>query len=138
MHDPAGAARWLSAAGRLKSKSEATREELRELALALAPQIACDACGELRLTALLVEDDPADWPEARRCEECGQLIPSERLEVFPQTTLCTACQGRDERGEQSGEVEYCPACGSPMVLRLSRGAGIRRYAMECSGCGRGR
>ncbi len=136
MYDRAGVAKWLSAAGRLRSQSEASAAELRELALALAPQIACTECGELRLTAVLVTDDPADWPTARRCQECGQLIPPERLEVFPDTILCTKCQSRDERGNLPGPQEYCPSCGSPMVLRLSRGAGIRRYLMECTGCGR--
>src|SRR3569832_881444 len=79
MLDAGAVASWLQEAGRLHRYSEATPDELRELALALAPQIACGSCGELRLTAVLVEDDPNDWPAARRCEDCGQLIPPERL-----------------------------------------------------------
>src|SRR5690242_19154874 len=70
MLDPAGAASWLLAAGRLRTHSEATRDELRELAVALAPQIACTECGQLHLAASIVEDDPAVWPEARRCDDC--------------------------------------------------------------------
>ena len=140
MFDPAGAASWLLSAGRLRSHSAATREELRELAVALAPQIACTSCGQMRLTAAIVEDDPAAWPEARRCEECGELIPPERMEVVPDARLCTKCQSRDERGVSAGAIEYCPHCGSPMALRPSRGAGIHRYVMQCSGnppCRRG-
>jgi hypothetical protein len=133
MFDAAAIAVWLQEAGRLHRHSEATLDELRELALALAPQIACGSCGELRLTAALVEDDPNDWPTARRCEDCGQLIPPERLEIFPDTRVCTQCQSRDEQGSSPDAPEYCPHCGSPLVLRLSRGAGIRRYVMECSG-----
>ncbi|HUY87803.1 MAG TPA: TraR/DksA C4-type zinc finger protein [Pirellulales bacterium] len=132
MVDPAGAASWLSAAGRLRSHSEATRHELRELAVALAPQIACTNCGQTRLTAMLIEDDPAAWPEARRCDDCGELIPPERLEVFPETRLCTHCQGRDDRGLTPDAVEYCPFCGSPMALRPRGGTGIHRYVMRCS------
>lgn len=30
------------------------------------------------------------------CEECGQPIPEERLEVFPSATTCVACQERRE------------------------------------------
>ena len=30
------------------------------------------------------------------CEECGQPIPPERLEVFPSTPLCVACKSRRE------------------------------------------
>jgi hypothetical protein len=140
MLDPAGAASWLLNAGRLRSHSEATRDELRELAVALAPQIACAECRELRLTAAIIADDPADWPEARRCDDCGELIPPERLEIFPNTRLCMKCQSRDDKGLSPDAVEYCPTCGSPMALRPSRGAGIHRYVMQCSGnpsCRRG-
>jgi hypothetical protein len=139
MFDSGGVAGWLLSAGRLRSHSEATPDELRELAVALAPQIACPNCGQQRLSAVLIEDDPTDWPQAPRCEECGKLIPPERREVFPEAKLCTHCQGRDDRGLAAGPVDYCPSCGSPMVLRPSPAAGIHRYAMQCSaGCRRGR
>jgi hypothetical protein len=140
MFDAAAVAGWLQAAGRLHRHSEATTGELRELALALAPQIPCTGCGELRLAAAVVGDDSDDWPMARRCEDCGQLISPERVEVFPDTRVCTSCQSRDEQGCSPDAPEYCPHCGSPMVVRQSRGSGIRRYVMECSGnppCRRG-
>lgn len=140
MLDPGRAASWLLAAGRLRTQSEATRDELRELVVALAPQIACSACGQLRLTASIIADDPADWPAARRCDDCGELIPPERLEVFPDARLCMKCQRRDDRGFSPDAIEYCPTCGSPLTLGPSRGAGIRRYVMQCTGnppCRRG-
>lgn len=31
------------------------------------------------------------------CEDCGRPIDPERLEIFPQTTLCVACKGKREK-----------------------------------------
>jgi DnaK suppressor protein len=31
------------------------------------------------------------------CDDCGQPIPPERLELMPEATLCVACQTRRER-----------------------------------------
>ncbi|MFQ5612326.1 MAG: TraR/DksA C4-type zinc finger protein [Anaerolineae bacterium] len=31
------------------------------------------------------------------CERCGQPIPPERLEIFPETTLCVSCKQMVER-----------------------------------------
>jgi len=128
----AGVAQWLRASGRLRSHSEATPDELRELALVLAPQQSCPHCAAVGLTARPADDDEADWPAARRCEECGSLIPAERLEVFPNASLCAACQAGEERGEQTATGEFCAKCGSPLVVKLSRGAGIQRYKLACS------
>ena len=72
---------------------------------------------------------------ARRCDDCGQAIPRERLELFPQSRLCVACQSRDEKGERPVEVEYCPRCGSAMELAPSRTSGITRYRLVCRSCG---
>jgi len=131
-HDTVGIAQWLRASGRLRSHSEAMPDELRELALALAPRQPCPHCGVVGLAVRPTDDDEADWPDARRCEECGSLIPAERLEVFPGASLCAACQAGEERGEPAATGEFCAKCGSPLVVRLSRGAGIRRYTLVCS------
>ena len=40
----------------------------------------------------------------------------------------SACQRAAESGK-AGETEYCPLCGSPLALRLSRSAGLARYVM---------
>ncbi|HEV3007015.1 MAG TPA: TraR/DksA C4-type zinc finger protein [Pirellulales bacterium] len=141
-HDAAGVAEWLRGSGRLRCHSEATPDELRELALALAPKSECPNCGGVGLIAKPV-DDEADWPQARRCDACGKPIAAERLEVFPDATLCAPCQQGEERGEQDATGEFCPKCGWPMVVKPSRGAGIRRYLLVCSksppcrGTGRG-
>lgn len=31
------------------------------------------------------------------CEACGELINPERLEIFPQTTLCVTCKAKTEK-----------------------------------------
>ncbi len=31
------------------------------------------------------------------CEQCGKQIEPERLEIFPETTLCVACKRKTER-----------------------------------------
>ncbi|HEV3025180.1 MAG TPA: TraR/DksA C4-type zinc finger protein, partial [Pirellulales bacterium] len=115
----------------LRSHSEATPDELRELVFALAPKSACPNCEAVGLTAKPV-DDEADWPQARRCEACGKPIAAERLEVFPDAKLCASCQQGDERGEQAATGEFCPKCGWPLVVKPSRGAGIHRFQLVCS------
>ena len=56
----------------------------------------------------------------------------ERLELLPDTTFCAACQRKAERGETTTETEYCPKCGAPMAVRLSRAAGLTRYVLVCT------
>lgn len=132
IHDTAGIAGWLRRCGQLRSHSDATADELLELAVALAPRQSCPQCGAVGLHASLV-DDEADWPQAARCEVCGKPIPPERLEVFPKAKLCAECQARDECGEPAGTGEYCAKCGAPLVVRASRGKGVHRYVLVCSG-----
>jgi DnaK suppressor protein len=40
-----------------------------------------------------------------RCDECGQQIPYERLEVRPQATLCVECKGRVEHSQLVTHLE---------------------------------
>ncbi len=86
--------------------------------------------------AARLEADDEAWGMARKCELCSGVIPAERIEIFPDTRLCVACQQRDERGEIAGAAEYCARCGSIMTLRQSRGTGITRYEMVCPVCAR--
>jgi RNA polymerase-binding transcription factor DksA len=131
----AGTAKRLLAAGLLRSHSEATRDELRELALALAGKLSCPSCGQIGLRARPLDDETQGWLEARRCEDCGKPIDPERLEVFPDAKLCPTCQRQEEKGNAPSTGEYCPTCGSPMVVRASTGRGVHRYVLTCSGCG---
>ena len=36
------------------------------------------------------------------CEKCGAKIPSERLEIMPETTLCVRCASEMERSMRGG------------------------------------
>ncbi|HWB13812.1 MAG TPA: TraR/DksA C4-type zinc finger protein [Pirellulales bacterium] len=130
--DAPGAARRLLGAGLLRSHSEATNEELRELFLALAGKLPCSGCGRVGLKARLLEDEAEGWLEARRCEDCGKPINAERLEVFPDAKLCPTCQQRAEKGAAPSTGQFCPTCGSPMMVRPSSGRGVHRYVLACS------
>ncbi|MEX2122125.1 MAG: TraR/DksA C4-type zinc finger protein [Pirellulales bacterium] len=133
VHDAAGAARWLRAAGRLRENSDADSETIRELLLALAPSQACPECGAKRLSASPAEDEQFGWPQAATCEVCQQVIAAERLAVFPNATLCAACQEREEQGAPPPTGEFCPRCGAPLAVRLAERGGVRRYRLACTG-----
>jgi DNA-directed RNA polymerase subunit M/transcription elongation factor TFIIS len=125
-------------AGALRRATAPEADEIAELAQVHAARMTCDDCGHLGLSLQepLIEEDDEDWGDPKPCERCGALIPAERLELFPNTTLCVKCQQSSERGEDTGAVEYCPRCGNILQLRKSRGDGIARYVMECPSCRR--
>ena len=56
------------------------------------------------------------------CQSCGASIPTERLEVIPQTRLCAACPSAADRGLRSprrrGRREHSDGC-SPAANRLA-------------------
>ena len=136
---------WLHGAGMLKRNPHPSRDELRELLLAVAPRLACPQCSRLGLHAQEGCEQTADWqtagpPTATRCQMCGQPIAAERLEIFPGTRCCAPCQQAAERGGQQAaaprDPDYCPKCGTPRELRQRKGAGITRYVMTCPACSR--
>jgi predicted RNA-binding Zn-ribbon protein involved in translation (DUF1610 family) len=124
----------LQAAGALRRTREPEPELVRQLFQATASRFACQACGHQGLACREADaDEWDDWRAVRPCQACGQPIAPERLEVFPQTKLCSACQKKEEVGGLT-EVDYCPRCGDAMKIRLdSRGAS--RYVMSCPSCG---
>ncbi len=72
---------------------------LCELFRVSAKKFTCPQCGREGLTAKPSEPlNEEEWGMARNCSECGIVIPAERLEVFPEATLCAECQRKDERG----------------------------------------
>jgi predicted RNA-binding Zn-ribbon protein involved in translation (DUF1610 family) len=116
---------------KLRARSNPGPEIVAELFKAAAAEMTCPACGATGLVAAPPAEEQFDWPEPRRCEACDGTIEPERLELLPDTALCAACQRQLEQGTTPGATEYCPRCGAPMVLRLSRG-GVARYRMACT------
>jgi predicted RNA-binding Zn-ribbon protein involved in translation (DUF1610 family) len=126
-------ARRLTQAKKLKAGSEADRDVLYELFRAAALQLACPGCGKKGLLIEETGEIDADWPGPVPCSSCGGAIGQERLEALPGVSLCAECQAKDERGEASGPVDYCPRCGAAMEMRLARSGGLTRYVMACTG-----
>lgn len=134
---PGAMLRWLRDVRQVRRDAEPEPELLGELFRIAAPKYTCPKCAAVGLVVREVpEEDDEAWCMARPCESCRKPIPAERLEVFPNTRLCTACQAKSDRGELTGPAEYCPRCGSVMALRQSGGAGVTRYVMSCPSCRR--
>jgi len=130
---PEGMSRRLVQARRLKRTSEMNLEMLSELFQASAGKLACPECGHEGLDLRRRSDLDEDWPGGRPCSACEKLIPEERLELYPEATVCAACQEKLDRGDPVGDMDYCPRCGAPMQLRQSRSSGVTRYEMACTG-----
>lgn len=119
--------------GMLKRATEPDMPLLLELFRTAADRSTCDACQH---TGLTVSPAPADeWGDERACESCGKAIPRERLELFPDSTLCVTCQQRAD-SSPGGTDDYCPRCGAKMTVRQKKGPGIARYELVCPECRR--
>ncbi len=129
---PEAVTRWLRGAKKLRAGHAPEIEILYEVFRATAGQLACPKCGKKGLAAGPAAEDEADWPGSRPCPSCGKPIPQERLEAVPDATLCAACRRDEERGRRPTEVDYCPRCGAPMELRLTKSGGITRYVLTCT------
>ena len=125
----------LASLGMLKRQQSPAHELVLELLQNTLGQFSCSACGA---TGLTLEED-ASWDEQlhgrRLCQQCATPIDPDRLEVFPDTELCVACQLGEESGNVSDEVDYCPHCGTPMKVQPRRGA-LTRYQLVCPACPR--
>lgn len=125
--------------GFLRREAEPSDELLLEISqsLVLTGRIgSCPACGQSKLAESSdAESDFADeWlGDVRSCKQCGMAIPPERVEIFPETRFCAACQKKVDSGAASQEREYCPHCGDVMQLRamISPGATYRMYCPSC-------
>ena len=123
---------WLRRVQKVRAGREPEPEFLVEVFRSAAAGFCCPRCEQTGLAAMPVTDDNCDWPETRPCSACGKIIPPERLQAIPGATLCARCQQDEEHGAGPTEVEYCPKCGAPMALRLSRSSGVTRYVMNCT------
>jgi ssDNA-binding Zn-finger/Zn-ribbon topoisomerase 1 len=97
------------------------------------PELSCDACGGKGLCRGEADDSAGDWQQAIVCEICRQPIDPDRLEMFPAARRCVRCQDAAERNALPTPAEYCPRCGSLLELRVSRGGGLTRYKLFCTG-----
>ena len=126
---------WLQRHGRLRRAEQPEADLTQEMFRVTADRFACPACGAVGL-AVGDPDEADEWESGRACDVCRQVIPPERLEVFPDTRVCAQCKDAEETGQSTEEPEYCPRCGAIMQLRSARGSGISRYQLVCPECGK--
>jgi predicted RNA-binding Zn-ribbon protein involved in translation (DUF1610 family) len=120
----------------LKREDQRDVAYLLQLAKAARERLLCSACGGGGLSVELAPDDEWERP-AKPCAACGTAIPVERLELFPDSELCAACQQRVDRGQTPDQHDdYCPRCGTRMTVRQRRGSGVAGYEMICPTCRR--
>lgn len=130
-------ARRLQGAGLLKRSSSEERGDtayLLALASSVADRLACPACGAANYGVQSGEGE--GFATDRACDACSRPIPAERLELFPEATLCAACQAAVDQGQSFATGEYCPRCAAPLLVRAASGAGVTRYALVCPQCRR--
>jgi predicted RNA-binding Zn-ribbon protein involved in translation (DUF1610 family) len=128
---------------RLRTLGMLKRDDQRDLAFLIAlagaqsRQLTCNHCGRGGIK-VEVADEANEWDRPTKpCAACGRPIPPERLELFPDSELCAACQQRVERGQTPDQHDdYCPRCGARMVVRQKRGSGLAGYEMICPDCRR--
>lgn len=133
---PAEAAGWLRSVGLLRRDGEPDEAIVAALLPEATGRMTCPACKRVGLVIgdAAEEEDGDDWQAAVLCDGCRRPIDPERLEVFPNTRRCVACQSRRESGApEPDEPEFCPRCGSLVELRVSRGGGLTRYKRFCTG-----
>ncbi len=122
-------------AKRLKRSADVDWPIAAELFRDLATGFPCEECDRSGLKFGVAEIDDEEWGMARKCNRCQKIIPAERLEAFPDSTLCVACQQASDNGQESDDREFCPKCGSVMNMRQTTRRGLAQYKMQCSsGC----
>ena len=119
---------------RVEAEDAKDLDYLLQLAGSVKEKLNCPTCGAGNYQPELASNEDVSWGDSRKCAGCQTLISPERLEVFPDSTLCPACQQKAEKGD-SGQAEYCPRCGTPMQVRQRRGRGIAAYELACPSCG---
>lgn len=133
---PAEVASRLRLVGLLRRDAEPDDDIMAALLPDAAARMTCPACKRIGLAVSDHDDagDQDDWQAAVLCDRCRKPIDPERLEVFPDTKRCVACQAKAESGEpEPDEPDFCPKCGALVELRVSRGGGLTRYKRFCTG-----
>jgi len=119
--------------GMIRREENADLDLMLELARVKKPDLRCPSCNRPGFTAEAVDPGEDEWGAGKPCANCGNTIPAERLELFPDQDLCAKCQGTVDKGGHLSGDDYCPHCGTPMVVRQTK-VGIRRYQQICPKC----
>ena len=95
----------------------------------------CDQCNNTGVSLRPHQDEWDDFGglDQATCEDCKKPIDPLRLEVFPDTRVCSSCQRVREAGQYEPTV-YCDRCGDAMTSRKVS-SGITRYVLACPSCG---
>lgn len=124
--------------GMLRRDAKPDGGVVKELVERMSDGFKCSTCGSVGMTANAEDPfDDEDWGQGRKCDRCSEIIPAERMEVFPDSRLCMKCQAKADSGDHDdGEVDYCAKCGDARQLRKRPGSGIAGYQMYCPTCRR--
>ena len=117
-------------AGMLRREAKPDWAIILELFSHQSGNLRCRECGHDQLLLEEARDD-FEFNDARACEVCRQLIPAERLEIFPEVRRCAACQDKPSVSAD----DFCARCGGIVTVRTSGGAGVSRYVSVCTDCG---
>lgn len=125
--------------GMMRRDAEPSNDLIKEMVERMCDGFKCATCDNVGLATS--DKDPFDdeeWGQARKCERCQATIPAERIEIYPDTRLCTNCKAKVDAGEETDDVEidYCPKCGDIRQLKARGGSGIAGYKMYCPTCRR--
>src|SRR5690349_864557 len=98
---PADIASRLRLVGMLRRDGDPDEAIMVALLPEAAARMICPGCKRIGLVVGDADeaDDEDDWQTAVLCDRCRQPIDPERLEVFPNTRRCVACQSKAEAGE---------------------------------------
>jgi predicted RNA-binding Zn-ribbon protein involved in translation (DUF1610 family) len=121
--------------GMIKREEQAELSLLQELARIKKGEIHCPSCRKPGFTAEAIDPHADGWGEGKPCANCGREIPPERLELYPDQELCASCQGKIDAGGQLSGDDYCPHCGTPMIVKQTS-QGVSRYQQICPSCRR--
>jgi DNA-directed RNA polymerase subunit RPC12/RpoP len=70
--------------------------------------------------------------ESPLCAECGESVPSKRLQAMPGTPFCVTCQREFEKRLPEEEPDPCKKCGAKMVWRVRQSVLPTKYFLGCT------
>lgn len=96
-----------------------------QTAMSLAERFRCNKCGQRG--DLMIHDDQErllfDPERIRRCTGCEELIPYARLQLEPNTQLCTSCSQRGAgpkvappHPQPPTDQKTCPKCSAATAM----------------------